>query len=290
MSTWIPSDFADLADATAHYLRPVRPDTWRTTMYLVSPYTWYAREDSRGLNVIPIRDGHTPPPDAVQLPTDLSDMALTHYNLSGATNRYYQQADGRPLFRWLCQLERAIRDTLAGTFPTDTPTAEEVARRADVAATVAAERAAAEAAEAERIRRATVMYVFVEPETHQLYLVGTWNDLHAAGHYGAPPDTSCYLTAPDLPANITNDQLLRYNELDRKIEEARSFTDSIRQSHSAHGFGTDFITFHDPVLMALIKERDALRDHFTDTLSAHHRRRHALLAWGVSHCGWTEVA
>ena len=287
MSTWIPSDFADLADAKAHYLRPVRPDTWRTTMYLVAPYTWYAREDASGLNTLPIRDGHTPPPDAVQLPPSLNDIALTHYNLAAATNRYY--SSGHPMYRWLCQLERAIRYTLAGISPfdADTPTAEEVTRRAAVTASVEAERASAEAAEAERFRRATVMYVFVEPESHQLYLVGTWNDLHAAGHYGpVPPDTSCYLTAADLPANITNDQLLRYDELDRKIEEAQSFTDSIRQSHSAHGFGTDFVTFHDPVLMALIKERDTLRDHFTDTLSAHQRRRQALLAWGMGHCGW----
>jgi hypothetical protein len=255
-------------------------------MYLVSPYTWYAREDSRGLNVIPIRDGHTPPPDAVQLPTDLSDMALTHYNLSGATNRYYQQADGRPLFRWLCQLERAICDTLTGTFPTDTPTAEEVARRAAVAATVVTDRAARAALEAERVRRDTVMYVFIDPDTHDLHLIGTWNDLYAAQHYVAPPDTSCYLTAPDLPAGITNDQLLRCRELGRKIDEAMSFTDGIRRTHREQGFDSDSVTFHDPVLMALIKERDTLRNHFADTMSAHHRRRHALLAWGVSHCGW----
>lgn len=285
MSTWIPSDFADLADAKIHYLNPVRPDTWRTTMYLVSPYTWYAREDSRGLNVIPNRNGNTPPSDAFQLPPSLTDMALTHYNLSAATNRYYSY--GLPMFRWLCQLERAIRDTLAGTFPIDTPSPEEVARRSDVAASVAAERVAYAAAEADRVRRATVMYVFVIPDSHELYLAGTWNDLHAAGHYGAPPDTSCYLTASDLPAGITNDQLLRCRELDRKIEEELSFTDTIRQTHRAQGFDSDSVTFHDPVLMALIKERDTLRDHFATTMSAHHRRQHALLAWTRDHCGWT---
>ena len=279
MSTWTPSDFADMADAQLHYLRPVRPDTWRTTMYLVAPYTWY----THGLNVLPIRDSHTPPPDAVQLPSSLNDIALTHYNLASLAHR---NQPPNKYHHWLSLLERFIRDTLAGTPPTDTPSPEEVARRAAVAAAVEAERAAYAALEAERVRRATVMYVVVVPDTHELYLAGTWNDLHAANHYGPPPDTSCYLTAADLPAGITNDQLLRYDELDRKIEEEMSFTDSIRQKHRAQGFGTDSVTFHDPVLMALIKERDALCAHFADTLSAHHRRRQALLVWGETHCGW----
>ena len=280
-TAWTPADFADLADAKTHYLNPVIPDTWRS-MYLVAPYSWYAREDSYGLNVLPIRDAHTPPPDAVQLPPSLNDTALTHYNLAIDARR----PTIRPLQRWLYQLDRAIRDTLAGTFPADTPTAEEVARRAAVAATVATDRAARAALEAERVRRDTVMYVFIDPDTHDLHLIGTWNDLYAAQHYVAPPDTSCYLTAPDLPAGITNDQLLRCRELGRKIDEAMSFTDGIRRTHREQGFDSDSVTFHDPVLMALIKERDTLRAHFADTMSAHQRRRHALLAWGVSHCGW----
>jgi hypothetical protein len=44
----------------------------------------------------------------------------------------------------------------------------------------------------------------------------------------------------------------------------------------------DDVSFHDPFLMALIKERDALRAHFADTMSAHHRRSHAILPWAVA--------
>lgn len=289
---WIPGEFAELADVKAHYLRPVVPDTWRDAMYLVPPYTWYAREDTYGLNVLPIREGHTPPPDAVALPPSLHDIALTHYNLSP---RFFQQTNhpalypGTKYIHWTRLLERFIRETLAGRDPTpsDKPTPEETARRASVTAFVDAQRAAYAAEEADRIRRSTVMYVTVE-EDNTITPLGTWNDLHYYSTF-SPAYLRTLKTAEDLPAGITNDQLRRYDTVLRRIDEITE-EDELYRQHLANetadgvpdGDGDDI----HPDLVALIKERDTLSAHFAAVLSGHERRKHALLVWGATHCGW----
>lgn len=284
---WIPGEFADLADAKAHYLRPVVPDTWRDAIYLAPPYTWYARDDHRedtyGLNVLPIREGHTPPPDAVALPPSLHDIALTHYNLAP---RFFQQTSGTKYIHWIRLLERFIRETLAGRDPTpsDKPTPEETARRASVTAFVDAQRAAYAAAEADRVRRSTVMYVRVDMEHHRIIPKGTWNDLH---RYSTP--SPAYLrtlkTAEDLPAGITNEQLCRYDTVLRRIDELIDDAESHRQylrNQTADGESDDYGDTTDPLLIAACKERDTLSAHFAAVLSGHERRKHALLVWALT--------
>jgi hypothetical protein len=282
-SPWTPADFATLSDALANYVTPLRPYSWRNVATVPTPYTLYAyTPPSDILYTLPIPDGHTPPPDATPMTTPLQrDIATAHYHIALDAGRWSFQSR---LTDWNAVLERYIRDTMAGNPPPaeEPPTPEEVARRAAVAADIAEQRAAIAAAEAERERRNTIMYVWVEPKTHDIFLAGTWTHMEVSSQFSTIPDVTGLLTAADLPAGITNDQLLRCWQLVEKIDNTICFTDSIRQQNRAHGFGMDDVSFHDPVLMALINERDALRAHFKDTMSAHRRRCHAILPWAVA--------
>lgn len=279
---WTPADFATLSDALAHYVTPLRPYGWRNVATVPTPYTLYAyTPPSNILYTLPVPDGHTPPPDATPMTTPLQrDVATAHYHMALDAGRWPWK--GR-LSDWNAILERYIRETMAGNPPpAEEPTAEEVARRAAVAADIAEQRAAIAAAEAERERRNTIMYVWVDPATHELLLAGTWTHMEVASNFTVTPDVTGLLTAADLPAGITNDQLLRCWQLVEKIDNTICFTDSIRRQNREHGFGMDDVSFHDPILMALIKERDTLRAHFTDTMNAHHRRCHATLLWAAT--------
>ena len=69
------------------------------------------------------------------------------------------------------------------------------------------------------------------------------------------------------------------------IDDAESHRQYLR-NQTADGEPDDYSDTTDPRLIAACKERDTLSAHFATVLSGHARRRQALLAWGVSHCGW----
>ena len=202
-------------------------------------------------------------------------------------------------------LVRLLVAHITGRPPVDEPTAEEQERRAALTQELAAERAAEEAAdaaaEAARRRRATVVWVrLVSPQRGYIDVVGTiadmerrqWEEANPDDDIPAPaidPAAEGLRTADQLPAGITNAQLLRLVQIREELEMEYDshYTDesAIRRLKREETQILRAITVafraHRARYAPLAAHAAAVVDGSVRRARIHSRRRAALVAWGL---------